>query len=297
MRIKLLTMALACTLLASAQNVTITNHAQLLKGTERNAFNPVLSSDGQKLLFSEDNYQGLKMYDFANDVTVKITDDAMAGFCPTISADGNSVYYLSQERVQGRVYRSMKNFNVKGATEKVVVAKERGMLPPVKVKGGVMVVSDKGRKMTAKVNSKAVYGGISEMVLVVNGVEKHLAPVATPHMYMWVSLSPDGQKILFYAGGKGAFVCDLNGKNLVSLGKFTAPAWYGNDFVVAQHSTSDGHQYESSQIMLLKADASFKQALTKPESMAMNPTASGLANKVVYNTIDGRLFVMELSIK
>lgn len=297
MRIKLLTMALACTLLASAQSVTITNHAQLLKGTERNAFNPVLSSDGQKLLFSEDNYQGLKMYDFANDVTVKITDDAMAGFCPTMNADGSSVYFLSQERIQGKIYRSMKNFNAAKATQKVIVAKERGMLPPVNVKGGVMVVSDKGRKMTSKAASKAVYGGIGEMVLVVNGVEKHLAPVATPYMYMWASLSPNGQKILFYAGGKGAFVCDLNGKNLVSLGKYTCPAWYGNDYVVAENSTSDGHQFESSQIMLLKADASFKQALTKPESMAMSPTASGLANKVVYSTIDGRLFVMELSIK
>ena len=52
MRVKFLTLALAFATLASAQEVTITSHRQILKGTESSAYNPVLSADGQQLLFS-----------------------------------------------------------------------------------------------------------------------------------------------------------------------------------------------------------------------------------------------------
>ena len=110
------------------------------------------------------------------------------------------------------------------------------------------------------------------------------------------SLSPDGNKILFYAGGKGAYVCDLEGNVLASLGRYEAPRWAGNDYVVAESATNDGHQYESCQIMLLKADGSFKYALTKPETMTMNPSASANGSRIAYNTIDGRLFVMDIKI-
>ena len=66
--------------------------------------------------------------------------------------------------------------------------------------------------------------------------------------------------------------------------------------MVAENATNDGHQYESCQIMLLKADGSFKYALTKPETMTMNPSASANGSRIAYNTIDGRLFVMDIKI-
>ena len=52
MRTKLLILAAACSLAASAQQVEITSRQQLLKGTESGICNPVLSADGQKLLFT-----------------------------------------------------------------------------------------------------------------------------------------------------------------------------------------------------------------------------------------------------
>ena len=50
-------------------------------------------------------------------------------------------------------------------------------------------------------------------------------------------------------------------------------------------------------ILLLSVDGSQKQELTKPESMTMNPTASFEAGKIVYATIDGRLYQMNLKLK
>ena len=133
--------------------------------------------------------------------------------------------------------------------------------------------------------------------MVKNGIEKKIAPVPTKYTYIWESLSPDGTKILFYAGGKGAYICDLDGNLVAELGKYTSPAWCGNDYVVAVNATHDGHQYETSQVVLLKADGSYKKELTTPVSMSMHPTASASGDRITYNTIDGRLFLMELKIK
>ncbi len=298
MRIKLFMAALLCVFLSNAQDVKIVRHEQLLKGIESQCYNPVLSPDGQKVLFTQSDYEGLKVYDIADDVVTPLASDRLAGFSPAFSKDGKSVYFLSQTRENMLVYREMKSVNLDGTGMSTVMEKSRGMLHPVAVDGGVVTVSDNGRKLKAKSNGGTyAYSAGKEIVVVKNGIEKKIAPVPTKYTYIWESLSPDGTKILFYAGGKGAYICDLDGNLVAELGKYTSPAWCGNDYVVAVNATHDGHQYETSQIVLLKVDGSYKKELTAPVSMSMHPTASASGDRLTYNTIDGRLFLMDLRIK
>ena len=298
MRIKLFMAALLCVFLSNAQDVKIVRHEQLLKGVESQCYNPVLSPDGQKGLFTQSDYEGLNVYDIADDVVTPLASDRLAGFSPAFSKDGKSVYFLSQTRENMLVYREMKSVNLDGTGMSTVMGKSRGMLHPVAVDGGVVTVSDNGRKLKAKSNGGTyAYSAGKKIVVVKNGIEKKIAPVPTKYTYIWESLSPDGTKILFYAGGKGAYICDLDGNLVAELGKYTSPAWCGNDYVVAVNATHDGHQYETSQIVLLKVDGSYKKELTAPVSMSMHPTASASGDRLTYNTIDGRLFLMDLRIK
>ena len=298
MRIKLFMAALLCVFLSNAQDVKIVRHEQLLKGVESQCYNPVLSPDGQKVLFTQSDYEGLNVYDIADDVVTPLASDRLAGFSPAFSKDGKSVYFLSQTRENMLVYREMKSVNLDGTEMSTVMGKSRGMLHPVAVDGGVVTVSDNGRKLKAKSNGGTyAYSAGKKIVVVKNGIEKKIAPVPTKYTYIWESLSPDGTKILFYAGGKGAYICDLDGNLVAELGKYTSPAWCGNDYVVAVNATHDGHQYETSQIVLLKVDGSYKKELTAPVSMSMHPTASASGDRITYNTIDGRLFLMDLKIK
>ena len=298
MRIKLFMAALLCVFLSNAQDVKIVRHEQLLKGIESQCYNPVLSPDGQKVLFTQSDYEGLNVYDIADDVVTPLASDRLAGFFPAFSKDGKSVYFLSQTRENMLVYREMKSVNLDGTGMSTVMGKSRGMLHPVAVDGGVVTVSDNGRKLKAKSNGGTyAYSAGKKIVVVKNGIEKKIAPVPTKYTYIWESLSPDGTKILFYAGGKGAYICDLDGNLVAELGKYTSPAWCGNDYVVAVNATHDGHQYETSQIVLLKVDGSYKKELTAPVSMSMHPTASASGDRLTYNTIDGRLFLMDLRIK
>ncbi len=298
MRIKLFMAALLCVFLSNAQDVKIVRHEQLLKGVESQCYNPVLSPDGQKVLFTQSDYEGLNVYDIADDVVTPLASDRLAGFSPAFSKDGKSVYFLSQTRENMLVYREMKSVNLDGTGMSTVMGKSRGMLHPVAVDGGVVTVSDNGRKLKAKSNGGTyAYSAGKKIVVVKNGIEKKIAPVPTKYTYIWESLSPDGTKILFYAGGKGTYICDLDGNLVAELGKYTSPAWCGNDYVVAVNATHDGHQYETSQIVLLKVDGSYKKELTAPVSMSMHPTASASGDRLTYNTIDGRLFLMDLRIK
>ena len=158
----------------------------MLKGTESGICNPVLSADGQKLLFTHADYKGLKLYDFSSDVTTTIATDDMAGFHPSFSRDGKSVYFLSQTREDMRVYREVKAYNLEARTSIAVTEKARGMQAPVAVDGGFAAVSDNGRKLKAdRKGGTYVYARGAQLIVVRNGKEQQLQPVATDHTYMW----------------------------------------------------------------------------------------------------------------
>ena len=82
----------------------------------------------------------------------------------------------------------------------------------------------------------------------------------------------------------------FEGNVLASLGRYEAPRWAGNDYVVAENATNDGHQYESCQIMLRRPTARLNTPSQSLETMTMNPSASANGSRIAYNTIDGRLF-------
>ncbi len=112
-----------------------------------------------------------------------------------------------------------------------------------------------------------------------------------------MSLSPDASKILFTALGKGTFVCDLEGKIISEIGYLNAPIWYNDNFVVGMVDKDDGLRVVSSKITMRSLDGSVVKELSKANEIAMYPTASQQAGKIVYNTDIGELLVTEIEIK
>ena len=81
MKKKFLALALAfATLAANSQVVEVVSKEPLLQGVESDMFHPTISADGEYLLFTSSNFTGLKIYDFENNVTTKISDEPRAGF-------------------------------------------------------------------------------------------------------------------------------------------------------------------------------------------------------------------------
>lgn len=292
----LLILASVMCLNGHAQIVDVESTSQLLKGVDSDMYYPVLSKDGSKLLYSSVNYCGLKMYDFKDDVTLKLSNEERAGLDATFSEDGASVYFVTQTWKDRRNMRQAKSYSLATRKTDVISPEGRVVMRPLALKGGVMTTVDGTVNSTVK-NATTVRTKGSVLYIGQNGIEKAYTPVESHAGYCWESLSPDGTKVMFFAAGKGIYITDLNGNIISNLGNYEAPVWYGNDCVVAMNAKHNGYQHISSQIIIIRADGSQMQALTKPESMTMNPTASIEAGKIVYNTIDGRLYQMNINLK
>lgn len=239
MKKAILTAAVALmALCAQAQIADAGTPQPLLKGVESSMYNPVLSEDGTKLLFSQADYSDLREYDFADNVTRKVKA-------------------TRRQAINARFGKTEVEFTT---------------APTVRTEGQKLYITR-------------------------NGVEKAHTPVECQAGYCWASLSPDGTKVVFLAAGKGLVVTDLEGKVLAMPGNYESPAWFGNDHLVVQNATDDGHQLASSQILLLTVDGKQKQELTKPESMTMSPTASAKGGFIVFSTIDGRLYRQNITLK
>lgn len=291
-------MVVSCLLPVSAQQVSILKNQRLLDDVTHGGYYPVLSSDGMKLLFTGADNKGLEMYDFDNNTVKVISEEERAGYAPKITNDGN-VYYVVQNSNERRIYRTVKSYDIASGTARVVMENQHGIASPIVSTTGRLVLKNEAKVAEAQSVSEAdiaVFVDGSSVVIDRSGNRTSYSPVESQAGYLWASLSPDNTKVLFFAAGKGVFVMNLDGKILSQLGNYEMPCWFGNDYVVAQNATDDGHQFTSSQIMLLKADGSFKQALTSPESMTMQPTAAIAANRIVYTTIDGNLYLMEIKI-
>ncbi|MBD5249208.1 MAG: hypothetical protein HDS58_03835 [Barnesiella sp.] len=254
---------LAVGLAASAQVARVKSTQPLLQGVESEMYHPRLSPDGSMLLFSSVNYKGLKLYDFNDGVTTRISDEPRAGFDAQFTTDGIRYEVKKQGEYGKNAYAS----------------RSRALGKKVKPVSGVSVRTEG-----------------SVLYITRKGVEKAYTPVESYAGYIWESLSPDGTKVMFVAAGKGVVITDLEGRILSQPGMYEAPVWLGNNAIAAMKSTDDGHQFSSSQIVAMDLNGGNLTELTRPESMAMYPTATAAGDKLVYNTIDGRLILMNLEL-
>ena len=279
---------------AMAQEVEVTSRQRLLEGVEGPAFYPVLNTTGDRLLFSTQD-GALKCYDFADDVTTVVTRDYVAGNDACWGGDGK-VYFVTQETGDNRlIYRTGRCYDVRTRETATVTQAQHGAVRAVPATRGGALRAPGGQNYASSTDiGSAAWTEGSRVHVIVNGEERVFSPVDSWAGYLWASLSPDGKRVAFFAAGKGIVVIDLRGQMLAMLGNYEMPCWYNNDYLVAQNAKDDGHQFTSSQLMLLKADGTWQAELTKPASMSMQPTCGG--GRIVYTTIDGLLYEMRINI-
>ena len=276
-----------------AQQVEVTSLQRLLEGVEGPAYYPVLNQAGDRLLFlTEDG--ALKFHDLTDGVTTVVTRDYVAGNDACWGGDGK-VYFVSQEVGEDHlVYRTGQCYDALTSKSVVVTPRQHGAVRAVPAtRGGAVKAPAQNYSSSGDIGEAAWTEG-SRVHVTVGGQERVFSPVDSWAGYLWASLSPDGKRVAFFAAGKGIVIIDLRGQMLAMLGNYEMPCWYNNDYLVAQNAKDDGHQFTSSQILLLKADGTWQAELTKPASMSMQPTCGG--STIVYTTVDGLLYAMKINI-
>lgn len=283
-----------------AQQPKVKNRYEIMPERTETKFYPVFNNAGDKLLFSNSGYSGLELYDFTKKEVSSISKAAGAGYEPLFANDENKIFFRTTSFENNRRFDAIQSYEMN--TQKVLQ-----MLPPSRnVKqarnfhNGLLVMADKKlMKSTFGSTNKSIPNFVTtddlRIILYRNNVRYEMNPLRDPESrYLWVSLSPNNNKLLFTAAGKGTFVSDLDGKIIATLGYLNAPVWYNDEFVVGMNDKDDGHVVTSSEIKLVNINTKAATVVSNNKHVAMYPAASGNAKRIAYHTNDGKIFVLEL---
>lgn len=263
-----------------------------------------ISPDGSKLLLTDDAQRGLESYDLATGQAKTLTTAAGAGYDAAYTADGKTIVYRETSFTPLRM-TALKSVNAETGESTELVPATRD-LQGVRVKGATASIMNAGKHKAVALKAKqtkleAVDAevpvlGISNRQLIISdgSGSRILSPNGQQYSYIWPSISPDGQKILYYVGGIGAFVCDLNGENVKSLGVIRAPKWYDDNTVVGMLDKDDGLVIKSSSIIAKTLDGD-SQTLTDASVIAQYPMPSSKGGKIAFSTPDGKAYIINVS--
>lgn len=260
-----------------------------------------ISGQGDFLLLTTDNNSGLTKLDLNTGKAQNITQAAGAGYDARVSPDGKRVVYRENSFTPGHLRMvSLRSINLESGQHKELVAPTRSLQgvalnnqAALPVTRGQVAAKGFEGKASAK---NAVVLSINNRQLMIsrNGKTRNLSPNGKDKSYLWPSLSPDGNKILYYVGAEGAFVCNLDGSHVKPLGMMRAPQWWDDSTVVGMYDQDDGEFVYASRIVATNLKGG-KQTLTPDSLIAMYPKVSAQAGKIAFSTPNGKAYIINVT--
>jgi hypothetical protein len=293
------------TYIVQAQNIKVVNIEQLTSIKDGDFVISAVSPTGDKVYISGPGYKGLFSIDVKQKSIRKITGNAGAGYEPVISENGLKLYFRSDEFVGVKKYTSLSEYDLTSGKTSLIKSRSRDMTSPVII-NNQLIFSVAGKrnikqinKGISKGNSNEVYVVLEDLtpVLYINGTRKPFTPNG-PGNYIWVSLSPDKTRLLYNFKGTGTFISNLDGTVLDDIGRLNAPRWLNNQVIIGMDDKDDGHRILSSDIIAYSVLIKKRINLTStPDRIEMYPFPFPDGIRIVYQTIAGELYIMNLSNK
>lgn len=293
------------TCIVQAQNIKVINIEQLTRLKDGEFVVSAVSPAGDKVIASSPGYKGLYLIDIKQKNIKKISGNAGAGYGPTLSGDGLKIYFKSDDFVGMKKYSSLSEYDLSTGKTQVINSTSRDLTIPV-INNNQLIFSVEGRRIEKLLNSGGLKGVAENIyvvpenltpVLYINGIRKPVTPNGEGY-YIWVSLSPDKTRLLYNYRGTGTFVCTLDGTILDDIGRINAPKWLNNQLIIGMNDKDDGYRILSSDIICYSLLTKKKTNLTSTSvKIEMCPFPLSDGKKIVYQTLDGELFLMTLDIK
>jgi Tol biopolymer transport system component len=273
----LLCTACVISMLATAQLLEIVSTQQLPTPSGEELKVAGFSPKGDYLLLTTDVNCGLIRYDLATKTSQTITNATGAGFSVKISRDGQSIVYREVQMDANKLMKhNIVEYHMAANNKAIVATAQRDMTKLVHANGANSVTINQ----------------YLHIVLVHNGKNIILTPNGSAEAYNWASISPDGQKILYYVSGRGCYTCDLKGSNVQYIADHCrAPQWYDNNTIIGMHDEDDGKYLTASAIVAYNLHGQ-KQILVNKEMMAIYPYASN--GQIAFSTAAGDIYLMKV---
>lgn len=300
MKKKLFLLLLGLPLTAAAQVFQIKGtHELVLPDSDSHV--AAMSPKGDFLLLTDGENKGLRKYDISTGRTTTLSDAGGAGYGVEISADGSSALFRETTFDSGHLrYTTLKLADLaSGRSENIVKASRQ--LQGYSLNGGRISTTEGGLsrariigKATTVASSRPALSISNGQLMMSRGTRAEVfSPLGQDKSYIWPSLSPSGEKVLFYVAGDGAYVCSTDGSNVVSLGIIRAPKWYDDSTVVGMRDEDDGVTVQSSAV--IASDLSGHTQVLSPSSViAMYPQVAPEAGQISYSTPEGKTYIIEV---
>ncbi|MCK5789176.1 MAG: hypothetical protein KAH32_09260, partial [Chlamydiia bacterium] len=112
---------------------------------------------------------------------------------------------------------------------------------------------------------------------------------------VWVSLSPDREKVLFTVVGQKTYITDLKGNVISYIDEAQAPKWANNNTVVFMKTLDNGDEILRGDIFTYKLNSAQPIILTDAfNDVALFPSMCEDESKVVFSTDKGELYIINL---
>lgn len=286
------------------------NYQLLINGTvENSVLNPVFSTDGNNIAYSKSNYQGIWVYNLNTKKSTQLTDELAAGFSFKWSSDSKSILTRVAKYENQIRYNAIKVFDIT-TNESKQFSDYKTMMPylPQWADGDTKIFLPEKTKDEIFITGKSKNAG-SKNVLVVfeknhkivvknfsDNTERNFEPIKDAQ-YINIMSSPDNTKMVFEVMGGNLFVLNVDGTNLIDLGKGNRPRWSSDSkIIIYMIAEDDGEKIISSDVFMINADGTQKRNLTNTNDInEMNPSISPDGKSIVFDVInDGSIYLMNI---
>jgi hypothetical protein len=282
-----------------SQSVSVIKSEKVTLPEDGIFFYPKFISESQ-IVFTSPKYKGLWLKNSDSGVT-ELNYYNGAGYDFQYSSADKSILYRVDKFVDGLRFTDIMKQNLNDNSNKIIQKDLRNVkllnyrqsnTVGYASENGIMKVETSAENSSSEISVIADAEGIH---LFIGGKEKTLKPLGDGN-YIWSSLSPDGEKILFNFPGKGSYVCDLSGKLLFKVGFANYPSWSRDgNWIVYMKDFDNGSEITSSDIYIKKYLGKDEFNLTNTEDVIeLYPSYSQFADEVLYNTIDGVIYKLSL---
>lgn len=299
----LLAFAVCFSSVGFAQIMNVTSVKEVKVPTSVATGYSTISPNGDYLLVTDFGKNGLQKLDLATGKVSTITTAPGAGYDVKIIDDGNTIVYRETSFTNDHLKKTaLKSINTANGAKSTIVEATRD-LQGVATRNGAIYAIKEGKLSTKSFSAKKVATipvmsiKNGQLMMTQNGRTKTFSPNGTNVRYIWPSISPDGTKVLYYVTGVGAYVCNLNGSGITSLGIVRAPKWYNSETVIGMKDESGEYDTVKSSIVAVTIDGNTRQTLTDSSVIAMYPTASTQGDKIAFTTVKGDTYIINVNVK
>jgi len=259
-----------------------------------------ISPQGDYLLLSSDSKRGLTKWDIATGIATTLSTDEGAGNHVCISDDGQQVAYSEVTYKNKRRHQAVKTVNLTSGKKQTLVKPTRGLQGFALSHGTAATVKD--GKVTLHGLKRGADNGLTRPVLsrhhhklyiTHNDITSLLAPNGEDERYVWASLSPSGERVLYYVSGRGAYVCDVDGSHVIAMGDLTAPQWWDDNTIVGMDEVDNDLNIIASSIVARTLDGR-QQRLTGTDVIATYPLPSPASGKIAFSTPGGHIYLINV---